>query len=98
MEITLLRGAAVLLLPPVSAGIPVRKLLLIYRLIRLGSGPVPLAPLGVRLRDLVVQVLAPSKVLRRPAPGILHFFIFRGLLVLLSTIVLPFREALFPAC
>ena len=96
MEITLLRGAAVLLLLAVAAGIAVRKLLLIYRLIRLGSGPVPLAPLGVRLRDLVVQVLAHSKVLRRPASGILHFFIFWGFLVLLSTIVQAFGEAFVP--
>src|SRR3989304_2929194 len=93
MEITLLRGAAVLLLLAVAAGIAVRKLLLIYRLIRLGGGPVPLAPIGVRLRDLVVQVLAHSKVLRRPASGILHFFLFWGFLVLLSTTVQAFGEA-----
>src|SRR3989304_3283573 len=96
METPLLRGAAVLLLLAVAAGIAVRKLLLIYRLIRLGSGPVPLAPMGVRLRDLVVQVLAHSKVLRGPASGILHFFIFWGFLVLLSTIVQAFGEAFVP--
>src|SRR3970040_2296150 len=96
MEITLLPGAAVLLLLAGAPGLPVRKLLLIYRLIRLGSGPVPLAPMGVRLRDLVVQVLAHSKVLRRPASGILHFFIFWGFLCLLSPIVQAFGEAFVP--
>ncbi len=96
MEITLLRGAAVLLLFALAGTIAVRKLLVIYRLIKLGGGPVPLAPLLVRLRDLAVQVLAHSRVLRRPASGIMHFFIFWGFLVLLSTILQAFGEAFRP--
>jgi Fe-S oxidoreductase len=96
MEVTLLRGAAVLSLFAVAAGIALRKLLRIYGLIRLGGGPVPLAPIGRRLRDLIVQVLAHSRVLRRPASGILHLFIFWGFFVLLSTIAQAFGEAFLP--
>jgi len=93
MEVTLLRGLVVLLLLAASAGIFARKLLLVYRLIRLGGGPVPLAPAAVRLRELIVQVLAHAKVLRRFLYGVLHLFIFWGFLVLLSTIVQSFGEA-----
>jgi hypothetical protein len=72
------------------------KLLRVYRLIRLGSGPVPLARLGVRLRDLIEDVLGHHKVLRRPLAGILHLFIFWGFLVLLTTIVQVMGEAVRP--
>ncbi|HEY6101893.1 MAG TPA: (Fe-S)-binding protein [bacterium] len=94
MEITWLRGAVVLALLVAALWIAARKLWLVYRLIRLGSGPVPLAGIGVRLRDLVVQVGGHSKVLRRLASGVMHLFIFWGFLVLLTTIVQAFGEAL----
>ena len=77
----------------IAGTIAARKLLAVYRLIRLGSGPVPLAGLGPRLRDLVVQVLGHQKVLRRPFAGILHLFVFWGFLVLFTTIVQAIGEA-----
>ena len=93
MEITWLRGAVVLGLLAVALGVAGRKLWLVYRLIRLGSGPVPLAGFGARLRDLIVQVGGHSKVLRRAASGVMHLLIFWGFLVLLTTIVQAFGEA-----
>jgi len=73
-----------------------RKVWLIYRLIRLGRGPVPLAPLSVRLREVVVQVLLHRKVLRRPLAGVLHLLIFWGFVVLLTTIVQALGESVRP--
>lgn len=72
------------------------KLRRIYRLIRRGRGPVPLAPLPARLRDLVAQVALHRRVLRRPWFGLLHLFIFWGFLVLLTTIVQAVGEAASP--
>lgn len=96
MELTLLRGAIVLLLLAAAAGVTARKVWLVYRLIRLGGGPVPLAPVSSRLRHLVTQVIAHTKVFRRFTSGLLHLFIFWGFLVLLTTIVQAFGEAFVP--
>jgi len=93
MEITWLRGAVVLVLLVIASWIAGRKLYLVYRLIRLGSGPVPLVAFSTRLRELAVQVGGHSKVLRRLASGIMHLFIFWGFLVLLTTIIQAFGEA-----
>ncbi|MDR7483052.1 MAG: (Fe-S)-binding protein [Armatimonadota bacterium] len=79
-----------------AAAIFARKLWTIYQLIRLGRGPVPLAPLGVRLRDLIVHVVLHERVLRRPLAGVLHLCIFWGFLVLLTTIVQALGESVWP--
>lgn len=96
MPISWLRGATALLLLAIAGGVAARKLLRVYRLIRLGTGPVPLTSIGTRLRDLAVQVFGHRKVLRRPLAGILHLFIFWGFVVLLTTIVQVFGEAFVP--
>jgi Fe-S oxidoreductase len=96
METTWLRGAVALALLAVSAAVAGRKLLLVYRLIRLGGGPVPIANWRLRLRDLLVQVLAHRKVLRDPLAGVMHLLIFWGFIILLSTIVQAFGEAFRP--
>jgi Fe-S oxidoreductase len=96
VDVTWLRGAAALLLLAVAAAIAGRKLVLVYRLVRLGSGPVPLQGARAALRALVVQVLGHRKVLRRPLAGLMHLFIFWGFLILLSTIVQAFGEAFVP--
>ena len=93
MDLHWLRAAGVLVLFSVAGTVAARKLLRIYRLIRLGTGPVPVERLGPRLRDLVVQVLGHQRVLRRPLAGLLHLFIFWGFLVLFTTIVQAFGEA-----
>ncbi|MCI0355537.1 MAG: (Fe-S)-binding protein, partial [Acidobacteria bacterium] len=67
-----------------------------YRLIRLGGGPVPLQPIGTRIRDVLVQVLGHRKVLRQPLAGILHLLIFWGFLILSTTIVQAIGEAFRP--
>ncbi|MGQ0551505.1 MAG: heterodisulfide reductase-related iron-sulfur binding cluster [Armatimonadota bacterium] len=79
-----------------SVGIFAAKLLHIYRLIRLGGGPVPLQPLSVGVRDLLVQVLGHRKVLRQPLAGIMHVLIFWGFLILSTTIVQAIGEAFRP--
>lgn len=79
-----------------SVGIFAVKLHGIYRMIRLGGGPVPLQPLSVRLRDVLVQVLGHRKVLRQPLAGVLHLLIFWGFLVLFTTIVQAIGEAFKP--
>lgn len=96
MEITLWRGLGVLLLLAVSAALAGRKLWLVYRLIRLGGGPVPLASIPVRARHLLTQVAGHAKVFRRFTMGLLHLVIFWGFLVLFSTIVQAFGEAFVP--
>lgn len=96
METTWLRGAVALALLAVATAVAGRKLLTVYRLIRLGGGPVPIADWRVRLRELVQQVLAHRKVLRQPLAGIMHLFIFWGFVVLFSTIVQAFGEAFRP--
>lgn len=96
MEGTWLRGAVVLALLAIAGTVAGRKLLLVYRAIRLGSGPVPLQGPARALRELVVQVLGHRKVLRRPLAGLLHLCIFWGFLVLFSTIVQAFGEAFVP--
>jgi Fe-S oxidoreductase len=93
---TVWRALALLLLIVLAGAIFAHKLHRIYRLIRRGRGPVPLAPLPARLRDLVVQVLLHRRVLRRPLFGLLHLFIFWGFLVLLTTIVQAAGEAVQP--
>jgi Fe-S oxidoreductase len=93
MEITWLRGVVVLFLLAIALWVFARKLWLVFRLIRLGSGPVPLAGIGVRIRELIVQVGGHSRVLRRLASGIMHLFIFWGFLILLTTIMQAFGEA-----
>jgi Fe-S oxidoreductase len=72
------------------------KLLRVYRLIRRSEGQVPLAPLPVRVRDLIVHVLAHLRVLRRPLAGAMHFLIFWGFLILFTTIVQAIGEAFVP--
>jgi Fe-S oxidoreductase len=96
METTWLRGAVALALLAVSAAVAGRKLLAVYRLIRLGGGPVPIADWRVRVRDLAQQVLLHSKVLRQPVAGVMHLFIFWGFIILFSTIVQAFGEAFRP--
>lgn len=96
MDLTLLRGLAVLALFVLAAGIASRKVIRVYRLIRLGSGPVPLAPVAHRLRHLLTQVVGHAKVFRRFTSGLLHLFIFWGFVVLLTTIVQAFGEAFVP--
>ena len=88
-----MRGAVVLALLGIALWVAGRKLWLVFRLIRLGSGPVPLVGWGTRLRELIVQVGGHAKVLRRFASGVMHLFIFWGFLVLLTTIVQAFGEA-----
>ncbi|HET6947396.1 MAG TPA: heterodisulfide reductase-related iron-sulfur binding cluster [bacterium] len=96
MEITLLRGLGVLLMFAVASVLAGRKVWLVVRLIRLGGGPVALAPVAVRLRHLLTQVVGHTRVFRRFTSGLLHLFIFWGFLVLLSTIVQAFGEAFAP--
>ena len=96
MPVTWWRALVVVPLLLAAVAIFARKIFLIYRLIRLGTGPVPLAPLPVRLQDLILQVLGHQKVLRRPWAGVLHLFIFWGFLVLLTTIVQAVGEAFRP--
>lgn len=79
-----------------SVGIFAVKLHRVYRMIRLGSGPVPLQPLAARLREVLVQVLGHRKVLRQPLAGMLHLLIFWGFLVLFTTIVQAIGEAFQP--
>jgi len=96
VPVTWWRALVVVPLLLAAVSIFARKIFLIYRLIRLGTGPVPLAPLPVRLQDLILQVLGHQKVLRRPWAGVLHLFIFWGFLVLLTTIVQSVGEAFRP--
>jgi Fe-S oxidoreductase len=96
MDPTFLRGLVVLALFALAAAIAGRKLLLVHRLIRLGSGPVALAPVPRRLRHLLTQVVGHTKVFRRFTSGLLHLFIFWGFIVLLSTIIQAFGEAFVP--
>ncbi len=93
MDLHWLRAAGVVLLLAVAGTIVTRKLLRVYHLIRLGTGPVPLERLSLRVRDVAVQVLGHQRVLRRPFAGFLHLVIFWGFLVLLTTIVQAFGEA-----
>ncbi len=96
MDLSWSRALVVLPLMIASGGIFAAKLLRVYRLIRLGGGPVPLERPGVRLRDLLGQVLGHRKVLRRPLAGMLHLFIFWGFLILFTTIVQAIGEAFRP--
>ncbi len=90
------RALVVVPLLVAAAAVFARKILLVYRLIRTGTGPVPLAPLPVRVKDLILQVLGHRKVLRRPWAGLLHLFIFWGFLILFTTIVQALGEAFIP--
>lgn len=90
------RALLVVPLLAAAASIFARKMVLIYRLIRLGTGPVPLARWTVGLADVAVQVLGHRKVLRRAWAGLLHLFIFWGFLVLLTTILQALGEAFRP--
>ncbi len=90
------RALIVIPLLLISGGIFAAKLHRVYRLIRLGGGPVPLQPIGTRIRDVLVQVLGHRKVLRQPLAGILHLLIFWGFLILSTTIVQAIGEAFRP--
>jgi Fe-S oxidoreductase len=96
VPITWWRALVVLPLLAAAVWIFARKMALIYRLIRVGGGPVPLAPWREGLAGLAVQVLGHRKVLRRRWAGLLHLFIFWGFLVLLTTIVQALGEAFRP--
>jgi Fe-S oxidoreductase len=64
-----------------------RRVLLLYRLIRLGQPVDRFHDIGRRLEFEATVVLGQGKLLQRTLPGLMHAFIFWGFLVLLTTIV-----------
>ena len=51
---------------------------------------------GERLRNVLTVAFGQTKLLREPLAGVLHFFIFWGFVILLSSILETFGEGLVP--
>lgn len=84
---------ALIVLAAVSGGLFARRARLLYHLVRLGQPVNRLDDLPRRLELEATVVLGQRKLLQRPGPGLMHAFIFWGFLVLLTTIVEAFGEA-----
>jgi Fe-S oxidoreductase len=67
----------------VSVGLFLKAIVLRYRLLRLGKSEPRIDNIGLRLRNFVTQVFFQKSVLERPLPGLMHVFLFWGLLVFL---------------
>jgi len=64
--------------------------------LRLGQPARPFGQWGERLRSVLIFVLAQRRLFRFPLPGVAHFLIFWGFLLLLLTILQAILEGLFP--
>ena len=75
---------------------------LVYRVyrrfdhMRLGQPVRPFGQWGERIESLLVFVFAQRRLFRFPAPGVAHFFVFWGFLLLFVTIVQAVLEGAFP--
>ena len=49
-----------------------------------------------RLKKVITIAFGQSKLLREPAAGLMHFFIFWGFVILLSSIVESIGEGIYP--
>jgi len=63
---------------------------------RLGQPVGPFARWGDRIKAVVVFVLGQRRLFRFPTPGLAHFFIFWGFLLLFPTIAQAILEGIFP--
>src|SRR3990172_4836622 len=63
---------------------------------RLGQPTGPFARWGDRIKAVVVFVLAQWRLFRFPTPGLAHFFIFWGFLLLFPTIAQAIAEGISP--
>ena len=64
--------------------------------LRLGQPARPFGRWGERIQSFVVFVLGQGRLFRFPVPGVAHFFIFWGFLILFVTIAQAFLEGIFP--
>ena len=88
-------GPALLLLAVGAAGaIFARRAYQLFRFVRLGRPVNRFDDLPRRVGQEATVVLGQRKLLQRPAPGLMHAFIFWGFLVLLTTIVEAFGEVM----
>jgi len=92
----LLRIAVLLFLLAIAGGLFTRRAWLLFRLIRLGKPVNRLDDLPKRVQSEVVVTLGQRKLLQRLGPGLMHAFIFWGFLVLFTTIIEAFGQAVDP--
>ena len=84
-----LRIAIGLAITVVGLGLVVWRAWFLYRLVSSGPPAVPprMRDIPAQLKAELLDVFAQRKLLRRPLPGIAHFFVFWGFIVLLFTII-----------
>jgi Fe-S oxidoreductase/nitrate reductase gamma subunit len=87
---------ALLLLLAIVGGGFLRRVWLLYSMVRLGQPVERTSDLPRRLEREVTVVLGQRKLLSRLGPGLMHAFIFWGFLVLLTTIAEAMGEVLDP--
>jgi Fe-S oxidoreductase len=92
----LVRAAALALLGVGAATLFVGRTGMLYRLVRLGRPVDRSGDLPVRVAREGTVVLGQRKLLQRVTPGVMHALIFWGFLVLLTTIVEAFGQAIDP--
>jgi Fe-S oxidoreductase len=90
------RAVILLLALAISAGLFGRRAGLLTRLARLGRPIDRSGDVGHRLTRETAQVLGQRKLFQRALPGLMHAFIFWGFLILLTTIVEAFGQAVKP--
>jgi Fe-S oxidoreductase len=84
-----LRIAIGLAITVVGLGLVVWRGWFLFRLVSSGPPAVPprMRDIPAQLKAELLDVFAQRKLLRRPLPGIAHFFVFWGFIVLLFTII-----------
>lgn len=90
------RAVVLILALLIAAGLFARRAGLLARLVRLGRPVDRSGDVGRRLARETGQVLGQRKLFQRALPGLMHALIFWGFLVLLTTIVEAFGQAVEP--
>lgn len=85
--------AAVLLASASLFALSVRRL---FRALSLGKSENRFDQPWSRIRNVLKVAFAQSRLLREPAPGLAHFFIFWGFVILLSAVLEAIAEGLVP--
>ena len=91
------RAVVLVLALSLAAGLFARRAGLLARLVRLGRPVDRSGDVGRRLARETGQVLGQRKLFQRALPGLMHASIFWGFLILLTTIVESFGQAIRPA-
>jgi Fe-S oxidoreductase len=97
LRLMLARAALLAAMAALAGGVAARRARLLARLVRAGRPVDRRDDLSTRVGREATRVLGQRKLFQRFVPGLMHALIFWGFLVLLTTIVEVFGQAIDPA-